>query len=100
MQVLVMPSGGTATVHSIVCNSLPRSVVRAGDNVSVNLQGIDEDGLVSGGVLCHPNFPISVATHLELKILVLDVAVPILVGTQVCFEVLVCDLSIKNLLAR
>lgn len=59
------------------------SIARAGDNVAVNLQGIDGNQLIPGGVLCHPGFPVAVANHLELKILVLDVTIPILVGSQV-----------------
>lgn len=59
------------------------SIARAGDNVAVNLQGIDGNQLIPGGVLCHPGFPVAVANHLELKILVLDITIPILVGSQV-----------------
>lgn len=59
-------------------------VGRAGDNVAVGIQGIDGANVVAGGVLCHPDFPVHVAKHLEIKILVLDVATPILIGTQVC----------------
>lgn len=34
--------------------------------------------VVSGGVFCHPDYPVSVSSSLELMILVLDIAVPIL----------------------
>lgn len=83
MQVLVMPLGDTATVRSIECNSQPCAVARAGENVSVVLQGIDVAHVIGGGVLCHPDYPVRVASHLELKILVLDVKIPILIGSQV-----------------
>jgi len=79
-----MPLGEVATVRSIECNSQPCSVARAGDNVSVVLQGIDVGHVIAGGVLCHPDFPVKVASRLEIKILVFEaVKTPILIGSQV-----------------
>ncbi|XP_008806648.1 HBS1-like protein isoform X4 [Phoenix dactylifera] len=86
-KVLVMPSGDLATVRSIERDSSTCSVARAGDNVAVSLQGIDSGLVMPGGVLCHPDFPVRVATRLELKILVLDNAAPILIGSQVEFHI-------------
>lgn len=87
LQVLVLPSGEVGTVHSIERDSKSCSIARAGDNIAVSLQGIDVSRVMSGGVLCHPDFPVAIATHLELKVLVLDFAPPILIGSQVliCF---------------
>ncbi|XXG44724.1 hypothetical protein AAC387_Pa01g4449 [Persea americana] len=89
IKVLVMPSGDSATVRSISMEQDSRtcSVARTGDNVSVSLQGIDGSCLMTGGVLCHPDFPVAIAICLELKVLVLDVSMPILVGSQVEFHV-------------
>ncbi|XP_071683112.1 uncharacterized protein [Lolium perenne] len=39
--------------------------------------------VVSGGVFCHLDYPVPVSSFLELKILVLDIAVPMLPGLQV-----------------
>lgn len=78
-----MPSGEIGTVRSMERDSEPCSIARAGDSVAVSLQGIDPSRVMSGGVLCHPSFPVSVAKHLELKVLILDVAPPILIGSQV-----------------
>ncbi|GAB4854553.1 hypothetical protein Ancab_023134 [Ancistrocladus abbreviatus] len=86
-KVLVMPLGDVATVRSIECNSRPCPIARAGDNVAVSLQGIDFGHVIAGGVLCHPDFPVRVATRLELKVLVLDVATPILIGSQLEFHI-------------
>ncbi|CAN6323553.1 unnamed protein product [Urochloa humidicola] len=86
-KVLVLPCGLEATVKSIERDSNSCSIARAGDNVAVSLQGIDGNQLIPGGVLCHPCFPVAVANHLELKILVLDITVPILVGSQVEFHI-------------
>ncbi|XP_058097737.1 uncharacterized protein LOC131242843 isoform X2 [Magnolia sinica] len=86
-KVLVLPSGDSATVRSIERDSGTCSIARAGDNISVSLQGIDGNCLMTGGVLCHPDFPVAIATCLELKILILDISMPILVGSQVEFHV-------------
>ena len=79
-----MPSGEVGTVRSLERNSRACSIARAGDNVGVTLQGIDGGHLMAGGVLCHPNFPVAFAKHLELKVLLLDVATPMLMGSEVC----------------
>ncbi|KAK3141139.1 hypothetical protein QOZ80_4BG0330030 [Eleusine coracana subsp. coracana] len=81
-KVLVMPCGDLATVKTIERDSSSCSLARAGDNISIGLQGIDPGHVVSGGVLCHPDFPVPVASSLELKILVLEITIPILVGLQ------------------
>ncbi|KAM5565356.1 elongation factor 1-alpha [Rosa sericea] len=86
-KVLVMPSGELGTVRSLERDSQACSIARAGDNVGVTLQGIDGGHVMAGGVLCHPGFPVAVAKHLELKVLLLDVATPILIGSQVEFHI-------------
>lgn len=86
-KVLVMPSGDLATIKSIERDSSACSVARAGDNVAVSLAGIEWGHVMTGGVLCHPDFPVALATTLELKILVLEITTPILVGTQVEFHI-------------
>ncbi|XP_072995549.1 uncharacterized protein [Typha latifolia] len=82
-KVRVMPSGDLGTVRAIERDSCRCNLARAGDSVAINLQGIDVGHLMPGGVLCHPDFPVTVAYRLELKILVLDIITPILVGSQV-----------------
>lgn len=86
-KVLVMPLGEIGTVRSIERNAQACSIARAGDNVSVTIQGIDFNQVMAGGVLCHPDFSIRVATRLELKVLVLDVVTPILIGSQLEFHI-------------
>ncbi|KAL5559374.1 hypothetical protein UlMin_035585 [Ulmus minor] len=82
LKVLLMPSGQVGTVRSLERDSQPCAVARAGDNVAVSLQGIDGSNVMAGGVLCHPDFPVSFAKHLEVKVLLLDVITPVLVGSQ------------------
>lgn len=81
-----MPSGNVGSVRSLERNSQACTFARAGDSVAVSLQDIDGSLVVAGGVLCHPDFPVAIAKHLELKVLVLDVTIPILIGSQVCFS--------------
>ncbi|MCD9638502.1 hypothetical protein HAX54_022508 [Datura stramonium] len=86
-KVLVMPSREMATVRSLEHNSQVCNSAKAGDNVTINLQGIDANRVMAGDVLCHPEYPIAVTNHLELKIFLLDIAVPILIGSQLEFHV-------------
>ncbi|KAJ4773731.1 Elongation factor 1-alpha [Rhynchospora pubera] len=86
-KVIVMPSGTVATVRTIERNGANCNVARAGDNVCIGLQNIGDDQLTSGGTLCHVDFPVRIASVLELKILVLEISTPILVGFQVEFHV-------------
>lgn len=78
-----MPSGEMGVIRSLERDSRACSIARAGDNIAVSLQAIDVSHVQSGGVLCHPDFPVAVAKHLELKVLILDVPTPILIGSQV-----------------
>ncbi|KAK6945526.1 Translation elongation factor EFTu/EF1A, C-terminal [Dillenia turbinata] len=86
-KVLVLPSGYVGTVRSLEHDSKACNVARAGDNVAVTLQGIDATHVIPGGVLCHPDFPVAIATNLELKVLMLDVETPILIGSHLEFHV-------------
>ncbi|OMO86132.1 hypothetical protein CCACVL1_09796 [Corchorus capsularis] len=86
-KVLVMPSASIATVRSLERDSQACTVARAGDNVAITLNGIDGNQVMAGDVLCHPDFPVAAAKHLELKVLVLDVATPILIGSQLEFHI-------------
>ncbi|XP_042438385.1 HBS1-like protein isoform X2 [Zingiber officinale] len=86
-KVLVMPIGALAAVRSIERDSISCNLARAGDHIAVTLQAIETGHVLAGGVLCHPDYPVQVATCLELKILVLDIPTPILVGSQVEFHI-------------
>lgn len=80
-----MPSGDVGTVRFLERDSQACTIARSGDNVAVSLQGIDGNNVMAGGVLCHPDFPVAFAKHLEVKVLVLEVTTPILIGSQVNF---------------
>ncbi|KAI3464213.1 hypothetical protein Pfo_020876 [Paulownia fortunei] len=86
-KVLVMPSRKIATARSLERDAQLCDIARAGDNVTVNLQGTEGNRVTAGGVICHPDYPVQVANHLELKILVLDVSTPIVIGSQLEFHI-------------
>ncbi|KAL8530126.1 hypothetical protein ACS0TY_007273 [Phlomoides rotata] len=86
-KVLIMPSKEIATARSLERDSKPCSIARAGDNVTVNLQNIEGNRVSAGSVLCHPDYPAQVASQLELKIVVLDISSPILIGSQLEFHI-------------
>jgi len=85
MQVRVMPSGEIATVKSIEQDGQPLSIARAGEGVDVGLNGIDPGMLSPGGVICHPDYPVPVAIRFEIRLLTLEIRIPILTGSQVSF---------------
>ncbi|XP_061359183.1 uncharacterized protein LOC133303305 isoform X2 [Gastrolobium bilobum] len=82
-----MPSAVVGTVRSLERDSNACKVARAGDNVAVTLLGVDGSRVMAGGVLSHPDFPVTVAKHLELKVLLLDGASPLLGGSQLEFHI-------------
>ena len=51
--------------------------------------------LAVGDVLCHPEWPVPLAVRLTARLLVLDVAVPILRGQQVSIWVQPAPLTIQ-----
>nr|GMC69545.1 HBS1-like protein isoform X1 [Ipomoea batatas] len=86
-KVLVMPTREIATVRSLERNLQVCRSAKAGDNVTVNLQGIDGNRVMAGGVLCDIDYPVPVTNHLELKVVTLDISTPVLVGSQVAAKV-------------
>lgn len=78
-----MPTREIATVRSLERNLQVCRSAKAGDNVTVNLQGIDGNRVMAGGVLCDIDYPVPVTNHLELKVVTLDISTPVLVGSQV-----------------
>jgi elongation factor 1 alpha-like protein len=82
-RVLVQPGGHAGSVRSVEVSGEAVALARAGDTADVALAGVDASALVPGGVLCHPDWPVRLATKLEARIVVLDVPVPIILGRQV-----------------
>jgi len=81
MRVMVQPGGQIGSVKALEVNGHPVELVRAGDAASVGLSGLDTQVLLSGtSVLCHPEWPCPIGCHVEAKLLILDVEMPIVAG--------------------
>ena len=82
--VLILPSHQLATVKAVEVDGGKHAVVaRAGDSCDIHLSGLDPGTVHTGSVVCHPDFPIPMATTFEVEIVVLDVQIPILRGQQI-----------------
>ncbi|CAH9069467.1 unnamed protein product [Cuscuta europaea] len=86
-KVRIMPSREIATVRTLERDLQVCPSAKAGDNVTVNLHGIDGNQVMAGDVLCHLDYPVPVTNHLELKVLTLDISTPLVIGSQVEFHV-------------
>ncbi|KAG2498490.1 hypothetical protein HYH03_003742 [Edaphochlamys debaryana] len=95
-KVVLVPGPVTPfVVRSLEVGGQAAQLARAGDSCEVALVGshhgaggggggaIDPSSVAPGAVLCHPDFPACIVTRFELRIVVLDVPVPLLKGTPV-----------------
>ena len=82
-KVLLMPGREIATVKAIEIHKKLAPVAMAGDNADVTLSGIEPISLHAGIVLCHPEYPVPLASRFEARIAILDVPFPLLKGQQV-----------------
>ena len=81
--MLVLPSRQLGSVKSLEVDSAPAALARAGDSVDVTLADVDPAALAAGAVICHPEWPVPLARAFTARLLVLEVAIPILQGQQV-----------------
>jgi elongation factor 1 alpha-like protein len=82
-KVMLVPGYETATIKSLEVSGQPVQLARAGDSADVVLAGVDASNLAIGAVLCHPDYPVPVVRKVEMQVVVLDVAVPVLKGQPV-----------------
>ncbi|KAJ9529429.1 hypothetical protein QJQ45_013713, partial [Haematococcus lacustris] len=61
----------------------PATLARAGDAVELAVTGLNLDRVPGGSTLCHPDWPVPLATKFQARVLVLDVAVPLLKGASI-----------------
>ncbi|KXZ51213.1 hypothetical protein GPECTOR_13g700 [Gonium pectorale] len=85
-------AGQLFAVRSIEVAGAPAHLARAGDSCEVALvaahgggggAALEPGAVAAGAVLCHPDFPAVLVTRFELRIVVLDVSVPLLRGQAV-----------------
>ena len=82
-RVLVQPGNHTGTVKSVEMNNAAVPLAMAGDTVDVALNGIDAAAVTGGSMLCLPHWPVPLVSRFEARVVVLEVAMPILKGRQV-----------------
>lgn len=82
-RVLLQPGNHAGTVKSVEMNGAAVEIALAGDTADVALNGIDTAAVSAGFMLCLPQWPVPLVTCFEARVVVLDVAMPILKGRQV-----------------
>ena len=85
-RVVVRPSNDQVTVKSIQIENANVPSAFAGDNVTLNIQGVDLTHLFVGNVVCDPDVPIACATVIQARILIFNISTPILPGAPVVFH--------------
>eukprot|EP00892_Ulva_mutabilis_P005079 jgi/Ulvmu1/2943/UM149_0026.1 len=80
-RVLLMPQCATAVVKEVQVQGISRQVAVAGESVDIGLDAAPPD-LEPGSVLCHPEFPLHLATRFLGKVLVVDCPRPIIPGQR------------------
>ncbi|KAJ2496833.1 hypothetical protein GGH96_005552 [Coemansia sp. RSA 1972] len=78
--VTVVPGGAGGVVRAIDVGFEAQDWAVAGDEVVIQVQGLDMQQLALGAVLCAPEQPITAVTCFEAQIAVFDPAVPITNG--------------------
>lgn len=82
-KVLICPNREIAVVKSLAIEEVPKTVVFAGDQVTVTVSGIEMQNVSIGNILCDPLSPVQVASKFQARIVVFNVTVPITKGFSV-----------------
>ncbi|XP_040076552.1 HBS1-like protein isoform X2 [Ixodes scapularis] len=79
-RVLVMPVGEQGSVKGITIDDMPTPRAFAGDQVALTLSGVDIINVAVGSFLCDPSAPIRVGTHIQCRVVVFNVEMPLTRG--------------------
>lgn len=82
-KILVCPLRDQAVAKGITIDDVSRTSVFAGDHVAVTLSGVDVSNISVGCILCDINNPIPMTQRIQVRIIVLNIKIPITVGTPV-----------------
>ncbi|KAG4072217.1 hypothetical protein HA402_007627 [Bradysia odoriphaga] len=82
-KILVCPLKEQAVVKGITIDDMARTSVFAGDHVAVTLSGVDVSNMSVGCILCDISNPIPMTQRIRARIIVLNIKVPITIGTPV-----------------
>lgn len=82
-KILVCPLKEQAIVKTITIDDVQKSCGFAGDQISIQVSGIDTANLSIGCILCDINNVIPIATRIQARIVVFNINVPITMGFPV-----------------
>ncbi|CAF1576324.1 unnamed protein product [Rotaria magnacalcarata] len=85
-RAILRPSNDQVTIKSIQIENTNVTSAFAGDNVTLNIQGVDPTHLFIGNVVCDPEYPIPCATVIQARIIIFNISVPIIPGTPAVFH--------------
>ncbi|UJR31540.1 hypothetical protein I4U23_019028 [Adineta vaga] len=85
-RVLLRPSNDQVTIKSIQIENANVPSAFAGDNVVLNIQGVDLTHLFVGNVVCDPEYPIPCTAIVHARIIIFNISTPILPGAPVVFH--------------
>ena len=71
-KLVVMPNNVKVTVAALFRDDTETSKVLPGENVRLRLNGIEEDQLMAGFVLCAPSAPVHVTQEIECQLAILE----------------------------
>ncbi|KAK7079318.1 HBS1-like protein [Halocaridina rubra] len=87
-RLLLLPQGNVLNVKGVQADNAAPSTAFAGDHVTLTLGGVDPSVLHIGDFLCDPTKPIPLVNRCQARIVVFNIAVPLIRGTQVDFHYL------------
>ncbi len=82
-ELLAMPSGEKLVVKSLSVDDEPRQWVAAGDNVSMEVTGIDMMHLRPGDIVCALQEPVKLVSRFRARLISFEMSRPITIGTMV-----------------
>ncbi|MCL4141613.1 UNVERIFIED_CONTAM: hypothetical protein GTU68_052050 [Idotea baltica] len=85
-RTMLMPQTEVLAVKSVQVENGAPGHAFAGDHVTLNVSGVDPNVLHVGDFLCDPQDPIPQATRIQARIVVFNITVPIIKGSQFDFH--------------
>ncbi|KAG8190552.1 hypothetical protein JTE90_014032 [Oedothorax gibbosus] len=82
-KVLVMPAAESAVVKGITTDERSLAYGFAGDQVVLQLSGVDINNLVYGSMICSVDKPVKVTSRFEARLVIFNISVPITKGYPV-----------------
>lgn len=79
-KILVMPAVEQAVVKGITADERPLTYGFAGDQVVLQLSGIDTNNIASGSMICSVERPVKVTSRFEARLVIFNISVPITKG--------------------